>query len=474
MTSGGPGATSGNRRAENARQARPRRPASSTTATMRERFLAGEDVTDGVRPEVLLSWYRCRDDYAVDPFQERAPSARQHEPSQLLEEKVVVSELAGVAKSIEADVEALGALVAVTDGRGGILAAWGDRSTLRQAEEANLTARFAWSEQGAGTNGMGTALMSEGPIIIRGPEHWCAGFHDWDCAGVAVRDPVGRAPLGALDVSSPKGPLPNSVLSVLRKAQQTIETGLRDHAVQTLRDLAAVYWEEERASRGPLAAADTGGRLLLANADARQYLGIVRPERPRDLAAEVPQLHAALRQAVERAHSDGTWVGVAQLVIPGRGEMPISFRPAVRDSRLVGMLLGVPGQDPDAETLMTAEAAGAPAQLGRLVGLQGDRMVLVSAEEIRSAEADGSYVWLDTDRGRLRVPERGMAALEQRLRGHAFLRVHRHYLVNPRRVKEMVPGSSGSIWLVLDVPGSPPVPVARRRAAEVRRLLAFP
>ena len=441
---------------------------------MRERFLAGDDVTDGVRPEVLLSWYRCRDDYAVDPFQERAPSAREREPSQLLEERVVVSELAGVAKTIEAEVEALGALVAITDGRGGILAAWGDRSTLRQAEEANLTARFAWSEQGAGTNGMGTALASDGPIIIRGPEHWCAGFHEWDCAGVAVRDPVGREPLGALDVSSPKAPLPNSVLNWLRKAQQTIESGLRDHAVRTLRDLAAVYWEEERAARGPLAAADTGGRLLLANADARQYLGIVRPERPRDLAAEVPQLHAALRQAVERANSDGAWVGVASLVVPGHGEMPISFRPAVKDSRLVGMLLGVPGKETDAELFTTAADAGHRAQPSRLVGLQGDRMVLVSAEEIRSAEADGSYVWLDTDRGRLRVPERGMAALEQRLAGYGFLRVHRHYLVNPSRVKEMAPGANGSIWLVLDMPSGPPVPVARRRAAEVRRVLALP
>jgi len=53
------------------------------------------------------------------------------------------------------------------------------------------------------------------------------------------------------------------------------------------------------------------------------------------------------------------------------------------------------------------------------------------------------------------VPERGMAALEQRLAGHGFLRVHRHYLVNPARVMEMVPGSNGSIWLVLDVPAGP-------------------
>src|SRR5687768_10174939 len=319
VTSGRPIASSGRPPAGSNRRTSHRRSGGAVTAAMRERFLAGEDVTQGVRPDVLLSWHRCRDDYGVDPAQERAPSAREREPLQLLEEKVVVTELAGMAKQIERDVEAIGGLVAITDGRGGILAAWGDGPTLRRADDANLAARRAWSEQGAGTNGMGTALATEGPIFIRGPEHWCSGFHDWDCAGVAIRDPVARAPLGALDVSSPKAPLPNSVLTWLRRAQQMIESGLRDHAVRTLRDLAAVYWEEERAARGPLAAADSGGRLLLANADARQYLGIVRPERPRDLAAEVPQLHAALRQAVERANSDGTWVGVAHLVIPGRG-----------------------------------------------------------------------------------------------------------------------------------------------------------
>lgn len=442
---------------------------------MRERFLAGEDVSGGVRPDVLLSWYRCRDDYKVDPYQERAPSAREREACQLLEEKVVVTELAGVAKSIEPDVEAIGGLVAVTDARGGILAAWGDRDTLQQADNANLTARFAWSEQGAGTNGMGTALMSDGPIMIRGPEHWCAGFHEWDCAGVAIRDPVTRTPLGALDVSSPKSPLPTSVLGWLRKAQQTLESGLRDRALRTLRDLAAVYWEEERTVRGPLAAADTGGRLLLANSDAREYFGVVRPDRPRDLAADLPQLHAALREAVDRAHSDGRWTGVARLMLPGRTEpVSIAFRPALKSQRLVGILLGAPGHEADGEALSAGGQLLAPPTPGRLVGLQGDRMVLVSAEEIRYAEADGSYVWLDTDRGRLRVPERGMATLEQRLAGHGFLRVHRHYLVNPRRVKEMAPGANSSIWLVLDVPAAAPVPVARRRAAEVRRFLALP
>ncbi|HVW32089.1 MAG TPA: DNA-binding protein, partial [Acidimicrobiia bacterium] len=114
---------------------------------MRERFLAGEEVTEGVRPEVLLSWHRCRDDYRVDPGQERAPSSPEREPGQLLDEKVVVAELAGLAKSIEDDAAGIGGLVAITDGRGGILAAWGDGSTLRLGDSANLTARCTWSEQ---------------------------------------------------------------------------------------------------------------------------------------------------------------------------------------------------------------------------------------------------------------------------------------------------------------------------------------
>jgi transcriptional regulator of acetoin/glycerol metabolism len=48
---------------------------------------------------------------------------------------------------------------------------------------------------------MGTALTAAAPVIIRGPEHWCSGFHQWDCAGVAIRGPVTGGPFGALDIS---------------------------------------------------------------------------------------------------------------------------------------------------------------------------------------------------------------------------------------------------------------------------------
>jgi DNA-binding LytR/AlgR family response regulator len=261
----------------------------------------------------------------------------------------------------------------------------------------------------------------------------------------------------------------------LRRAQETIESGLRDRALKTFRHLTEAYWVEAKAARGPLAAADTGGRLLLANADARAYFGIVRPDRPWELTATMPQLQAALRTAVDEAQRDRGWVGVARLPIPGRDvTLPVAFRPALRDRRLVGILLGAPDFATGGENLVIQEDAVQTAPPGRLIGLQGDRMVLVSVQEIRYAEADGSNVWLHTDRGRLRVPERGMVALEQRLNGQGFLRVHRHFLVNRRRVKEIAAAPNGCIRLLLDEPAGQPVPVARRRTAEVRRSLTLP
>ena len=339
-------------------------------------------------------------------------------------------------------------------GRGGILAAWGDSATLRLADDVNLAPRCAWSEQDAGTNGIGTALATEGPIFIRGAEHWCTGLGHWNCAGVAVRDPVARTTLGVMDVSSTKQPLPNSVLVWLRQAQVTIESEFREQALRAFRDLAAVYRGAARAARGPLAAADIGGRVLLTNGDAREYFGIAQPDRPWELTDTMPQLQAALRTAVDRAHRDSGWVGVGHLPLAGRDDLlPVAFRPAMRDHRLVGILLAAPDDDTDGEALPFGGTAVQPPKSGRLVGLQGDRMVLVSAEEIRYAETDGGNVWVHTQRGRLRVPERGFGALERRLAGEGFLRVHRQYLVNRRHVKEVGPAPNGCIQLHLEVPG---------------------
>src|SRR3954464_9344923 len=90
----------------------------------RQQFLAGDDRVRGVRPEVATSWYRCREQYHVDPALTRAPAASVHEESgaeHVLEHDIVFAQLGGAAASLSSEVESVGGVIAVTDGVGRIL-----------------------------------------------------------------------------------------------------------------------------------------------------------------------------------------------------------------------------------------------------------------------------------------------------------------------------------------------------------------
>ena len=164
----------------------------------RERFLAGDDRVRGVRPEVATSWYRCREQYHVDPGLREAPAASARDESSAdhtLEHEIVFAQLGGAAASIASEAESVGGVVTVTDGARRILTVQGDKETLHRARESNMAPWSCWSESATGTNGMGTALEAPGAVLIRGPEHWCTGFDEWVCAGVAVRDAVTGDPV---------------------------------------------------------------------------------------------------------------------------------------------------------------------------------------------------------------------------------------------------------------------------------------
>src|SRR5436190_9257938 len=79
-----------------------------------ERFVQGDDHVRGVRPEVAISWHRCREKYRVDPHLTKAPKAVA-EVDHALEHDVIFAELGGLAVSAALEVENLNGLVTVTD-----------------------------------------------------------------------------------------------------------------------------------------------------------------------------------------------------------------------------------------------------------------------------------------------------------------------------------------------------------------------
>jgi hypothetical protein len=175
----------------------------SKTAAAWECFTAGEDTVDGVRPEILTSWYRCREEYGVDPGLDRAPPAAPEE------ERTLDRARCGVHRARRPGYQrGSGGLRSRRAGHRdrprwthpGVL---GKPASTRHGEDSNLAPWSTWSEWASGTNGMGTALECRHPVMVRGPEHWCRAFHAWVCAGVAVRDVVTHDPLAAS--ASPAG-----------------------------------------------------------------------------------------------------------------------------------------------------------------------------------------------------------------------------------------------------------------------------
>lgn len=201
--------------------------------------------------------------------------------------------------------------------------------------------------------------------------------------------------------------------------------------------LRALYLARSAHGRGPLAAVDAAGEVVIADPALAELLA--GPDDDDAVALLVARLAVAI--------GDGPAITIR----------PVHRRGAVRGA-LVG-ILDTPWPDNQSMT--------------RLVGLHGDHSVLLAPAEVRLAEADGATVWLSTERGRLRCAERGLARLEARLHDHGFLRVHRHYLVNLRRVREIAPTFRGGMVLVLDGPDRPAVPVSRRRSADVRAQLCL-
>jgi hypothetical protein len=439
------------------------------TAQAWERFAAGGDMGHAVvRPQILRSWHRCRDDYQIDPGQCSAPPADDYCDHSLKTDRVV-TELGSVGRALAQDAAALGGLVAITDGTGRVLTALGDRSALRHGEQSNLAPWSAWAERATGTNGMGTALEDPGAILVRRHEHWCEALSNWSCAGIAVRDPATGQPLAVLDVSCWREPLPEAVLSWLRRSVRGIERELRAQARRDAVGLAAALAERTGHDNGKTQVAlDAGGALVAVSGRGEFPAG--RPAR--GLAMDCPALRELVGRGIARARADHSWAGFAEPFIPAAGDIvPITVRPVVRDNRVIGVLatLGeAEGERLRVDPQLTAPAGPVPRQV---LAVRGSRLIMLHPGQIVFAEAEGNVVWLTTNRGRVRARARGLDKLVSELQDSGFVRVHRHFAVNAQRVSEIRQGFRGQLSLVMDPAGGQTVPVSRRRRAAVRRAL---
>lgn len=101
---------------------------------------------------------------------------------------------------------------------------------------------------------------------------------------------------------------------------------------------------------------------------------------------------------------------------------------------------------------------------------RGGAIRLISRSSVLYLQARGDYVRVVADGGRFLVRGR-IADFERDWAPFGFVRIHRGYLVNLRRVLELRPRPGGTAILLLD--DGEEVPVARRKRVELRHALGL-
>ena len=196
----------------------------SQVQAARDVFFAGKGLpVDRVGHAILRSWIRCADmglDERATPHID-APTASElrhlHEKHEALR-RISRPEL----DALYSEAREMSGIVILTNSRGEILDAVGDASFADKAAQVALRPGAQWSEDGSGTNAIGTALAERRAVAVNGAEHYFRGHEALSCAATPIIDPRG-ATLGVLDISMPVQGHSGIVLGMVRMAVEQIE-----------------------------------------------------------------------------------------------------------------------------------------------------------------------------------------------------------------------------------------------------------
>ncbi len=201
-----------------------------TTMKAWECLLSGED-GDGqrrfpVRPLIGDSWSRCAS-CGIDARQREAPL--NHGIDALIEQNRDL--LAAARRSfgtIGRLLDGTGAMLVLADRNGVLIDAIGDRRTLHDGMDINLSIGGKWTEDVVGTNGIGTALWAGAPVFVHAAEHFCAGIKSWTCAGAPIREPFDNSIIGVVDLSGHPDIFRPHNIGLVAAAAQEIEKALAE------------------------------------------------------------------------------------------------------------------------------------------------------------------------------------------------------------------------------------------------------
>jgi signal transduction histidine kinase len=287
-----------------------------------ERFV-GAGVVDGLRAPVVDSWRRSRDagvtpaggSWSAPVAADRDEAIARWEAHPLRDAAPLIRDCVGwLADASEH-------LVVVSDAAGVLLQLEGPARLLSLAADTmNFTEGALWSEDGSGTNAIGTALAADHAVQIFAGEHFVEVVQAWTCSAAPVHDPDTGELLGVIDLTGLEMVAHPHSLALAVTTARAVEGHLRHRLHERDDRLRARYQrritgQAERRSlvapTGRLVADDTRGWLRGARVDVPPGGGeLILPSGERAVAEPVGREEAfvvrelAVRRAPRRRQRD--------------------------------------------------------------------------------------------------------------------------------------------------------------------------
>ena len=220
-----------------------------------------------VRPLIAASWRRSAG-AGVRPEGHVPPRIHSDDDLRDLREEHALARMMPTFRSLLLDVaEAAQHLMVVCSADGELLWVEGAARVRVAAEDRmNFAEGTLWSEAGAGTNALGTALAVGHPMQVFAAEHYNATVHPWTCSAAPIFEPRTGRLLGTIDLTGPfRMSHPHSlalVTAAAGAATGSLHQELWQHD-ERLRD-AYIRWALHLGRR-PTGVVSSTGRVVMAS-----------------------------------------------------------------------------------------------------------------------------------------------------------------------------------------------------------------
>ena len=282
---------------------------------------AWEDVVvhgrdSSVRPLVMESWNRCLRT-GLDASSTRSP--RVLSPEQVkdyIETNPVYAEVQPALPALTAAAIDSQHMLVYCDADGHIMNLAGEHSVLRRADRMNFVVGSHWGEDHAGTNAIGTAIITGTPVQLLGSEHYCQAVHDWTCSASPIRDPATNEVLAVIDMTGLRKSFhPHTLVAVMSLTQLIEQRLLGKLQAQRYRLLELCIDQSMRTPNVPIAILDRGRKVVKASPVLLENGWV--DQQGRLLACGDSKLRAGGESTWEVERRNGRWVFTLMPVIEG-------------------------------------------------------------------------------------------------------------------------------------------------------------